>query len=49
MYSYINSNTILPACQCGFRKGFETSVTLDKVTDDIIPDRDCGRNCVLVL
>lgn len=49
IYNFVTINKILPDTQCGFRKGYSTSVALTNVIDDVIRARDNGQDCVLVL
>lgn len=49
IYEYVNKNKILPSCQTGFRKHYNTSMCLAQVIDDIIAAYDKKSVTVLVL
>ena len=49
MYEYCIENAIIPNAQCGFRKGYDTSVALINVLDDIFRAHDKKMNTILVL
>ena len=49
MYQYVSKNKILPSCQTGFRKHYNTSMCLAQVIDDIIAANDKKSVTVLVL
>lgn len=49
IYVYINDNRILPSCQTGFRKHYNTCISLAQVVDEIIAAYDKKLVTVLVL
>ncbi|CAB3228376.1 unnamed protein product [Arctia plantaginis] len=46
---YLESNSILPLHQSGFRSGHGTATALTQVTDDILSESDAGKSTILVL
>ena len=46
---YFTKNNLLPKLQSGFRKGYSTATTLQKVLDDILLAADRGETTGLVL
>lgn len=49
LYDHLNTHSLFPLRQAGFRKGFSTVTTLSSVVDDIITSKDKSMATVLVL
>lgn len=49
MFTFSETNKILPALQSGFRKHFSTSTALLNVVDDILTSQDAGCATILTL
>lgn len=49
IYDYVTNNDLLSDCQCGFRPGRNTEISLATVTTDILTACDQGLSSALVL